>query len=161
MFTVNKKLILKQFSIVSLILVCASFYTQYEADAEEATQTIGVLCCAVTVVFFAAPFTMLQHVFRVKNCESLPFPLILATFIVSLEWFVYGVMIDDTFIQVISIGRLMITYFIDFVLCVCVCRFPMCWVVYWLVASCCSYSIQINRNTAGQCIDCLIKQLFK
>lgn len=119
MFTVNKKLILKQFSIVSLILVCASFYTQYEADAEEATQTIGVLCCAVTVVFFAAPFTMLQHVFRVKNCESLPFPLILATFIVSLEWFVYGVMIDDTFIQVISIWWLMIANFIDFVLFVC------------------------------------------
>lgn len=99
-FTVNKKSILKQFSIVSLILVLASFYTQYELNAEQATQTIGVLCCAVTVVFFAAPFTMLQHVIRVKNCESLPFPLILATFIVSLEWFVYGVLIDDTFIQV-------------------------------------------------------------
>lgn len=60
----------------------------------------GYLCCAVTVLFFAAPLTMLFHVVRVKNSESLPFPLIASSFFVSLQWFVYGLLIDDTFVQV-------------------------------------------------------------
>lgn len=60
----------------------------------------GYLCCIVTVVFFAAPLTMLMHVVRVRNSESLPFPLIASTFVVSLQWFVYGLLIDDTFVQV-------------------------------------------------------------
>lgn len=54
----------------------------------------------MTVLFFAAPLTMLFHVVRVKNSESLPFPLIASSFFVSLQWFVYGLLIDDTFVQV-------------------------------------------------------------
>lgn len=64
---------------------------------------IGLLCCFVTVLFFAAPLTMLLHVIKIKNVESLPFPLILSNFFVSLEWFVYGCLISDAFLQVISV----------------------------------------------------------
>lgn len=60
----------------------------------------GLLCCFVTVIFFAAPLTMLLHVIKIKNVESLPFPLILSNFFVSLEWFVYGCLINDAFLQV-------------------------------------------------------------
>lgn len=60
----------------------------------------GFICCAVTVLFFAAPLTMLFHVIKVKNSESLPFPLIASTFFVSLQWLIYGVLIDDAFVQV-------------------------------------------------------------
>lgn len=60
----------------------------------------GIMCCIVTVCFFAAPLTSLVHVIRVKNSESLPLPLIATSFFVSLQWLIYGVLISDSFIQV-------------------------------------------------------------
>lgn len=60
----------------------------------------GLLCCTVTVLFFAAPLTLLFHVVRVKNSESMPFPLIAATLFVSLQWVIYGILVDDTFVVV-------------------------------------------------------------
>lgn len=54
----------------------------------------------MSVLFFAAPLSMLLHVIRVKNSESLPFSLIASTFFVSLQWLIYGVLIDDAYVEV-------------------------------------------------------------
>lgn len=61
---------------------------------------IGLICCCVGVLFFASPLTVLAQVIRTKNTESLPFPIIIASFFVSLQWFFYGMLIEDSFIQV-------------------------------------------------------------
>lgn len=61
---------------------------------------MGVSCCIVTILFFAAPLASLMHVMKVKSSESLPFPIILSTFVVSLQWFLYGIIINDKFVQV-------------------------------------------------------------
>lgn len=53
----------------------------------------------MTVCFFAAPLTVLMHVIKTKSAESLPLPLIATSFIVSLEWLIYGIIISDPFIQ--------------------------------------------------------------
>lgn len=60
----------------------------------------GLICCGVGVLFFASPLTVLAQVIRTKNTESLPFPIIVSSFFVSLQWFVYGMLIEDSFIQV-------------------------------------------------------------
>lgn len=60
----------------------------------------GYLCCLVTVVFFAAPCCMLLQVFRMKSTEMLPFPLILTSFCVSVQWFIFGILINDSFLQI-------------------------------------------------------------
>lgn len=60
----------------------------------------GYLCCSVTVVFFAAPCCMLMQVFRIKSTEMLPFPLILSSFLVSTQWFIFGVLAHDLYLQV-------------------------------------------------------------
>ncbi|XP_037946313.1 sugar transporter SWEET1 [Teleopsis dalmanni] len=99
-FTVNKKPYLKQFSAVLLILLAVILYTNQETDNDKAVKIMGIVCCIVTVGFFAAPLTMLMHVIRVKNSESLPFPLISMSFLVSLQWLIYGVIISDSFIQI-------------------------------------------------------------
>lgn len=62
--------------------------------------SIGLVCCCVGVLFFASPLTKLAHVIHTKNTESLPFPIIIASFFVSLQWFIYGLLIEDKFIQV-------------------------------------------------------------
>lgn len=45
-----------------------------------------------TVIFSQA------HVIQKKSAESLPFPVIVSTFVVSLQWFVYGELLHDSFI---------------------------------------------------------------
>jgi uncharacterized protein with PQ loop repeat len=60
----------------------------------------GILCCSVGVFFFASPLIKLKHVIQTRNSSSLPFPIIVASFFVTLQWFIYGYIIGDSFIQV-------------------------------------------------------------
>lgn len=86
--------------LILLVLICAIIYSQYEDDLELAKRHMGITCCIVTILFFGAPLASLMHVIKVKSSESLPFPIILSTFIVSLQWFLYGIIINDKFVQV-------------------------------------------------------------
>lgn len=75
-------------------------YIQHKDNFEEAKNSLGIVCCVVTILFFAAPLASFLHVVRVKNTESLPFPIILASFVVSMQWLMYGMLLEDKFIQV-------------------------------------------------------------
>ncbi|XP_068143792.1 sugar transporter SWEET1 isoform X1 [Drosophila tropicalis] len=100
-FTVNKRCYVKQFAFVLLILIGVIWYTnRLTAQPKQMIQITGIVCCVVTVCFFAAPLTSLVHVIRVKNSESLPLPLISTSFFVSLQWLIYGILISDSFIQI-------------------------------------------------------------
>ncbi|XP_058460472.1 sugar transporter SWEET1 isoform X1 [Malaya genurostris] len=118
-FSVNKRIVIRQtLAVGSFILIC-TLYSAYETDVDKIIRVIGMLrndtvpnykllsmifiglvCCCVGVLFFASPLTKLAHVIRTKNTESLPFPIIVASFFVSLQWFIYGLLIDDRFIQI-------------------------------------------------------------
>lgn len=63
-------------------------------------QVSGLLCCSVGVFFFASPLIKLKYVIETKNTSCLPFPIILASFFVTLQWWFYGNLISDSFIQV-------------------------------------------------------------
>nr|CAD7395639.1 unnamed protein product [Timema cristinae] len=93
LYCVKKSLVCRQMFTACTVLV-------YETDLIVAKHRVGLLCCFVTIIFFAAPLTMLAHVIRVKSAETLPFSLILATFVVSAQWFLYGYLLNDFFIQV-------------------------------------------------------------
>lgn len=126
-FTLNKKVALRQFVLAVAILLGAVSYTEfYEEDRQEALDVMGTwfqfiynwqwshlisiinrlnsftgyLCCSVTVVFFAAPCCMLLQVIRIKSTEMLPLPLILTSFLVSVQWFLFGLLASDTFLQI-------------------------------------------------------------
>lgn len=60
----------------------------------------GYICCTVTVLFFAAPCCMLMDVIRTKSTEMLPLPLILMSFIGSVQWFAFGLIANDLFLQI-------------------------------------------------------------
>lgn len=60
----------------------------------------GYLCCVITVLFFAAPCCMLMQVFRKRSTDMLPLPLIFMSFLVSVQWFAFGVIADDVFLQI-------------------------------------------------------------
>jgi uncharacterized protein with PQ loop repeat len=49
---------------------------------------------------FVFAFTLQTHVLSVKSVDSLPLPLIMATFVCCLQWLIYGHILGDPFIQV-------------------------------------------------------------
>ena len=69
-----------------------------EADDRERT-ILGYLAAGLSVAFCAAPLFQAGHVIRTRNTESLPFPLIFMTFLVTAQWWLFGVIIDDAFVQ--------------------------------------------------------------
>ncbi|XP_035730168.1 sugar transporter SWEET1-like [Vespa mandarinia] len=99
LYSVKKSVTLRQFAAATCFLAIVYFYVAYETNKEIAAKYIGLISCSVTILFFASPLVMLAHVLRIKNTESLPFPIILASLIVSCQWFVYGYLINDQFIQ--------------------------------------------------------------
>ena len=61
---------------------------------------LGIVGCAMGVGFFASPLASLAQVIRTRCTEVLPFPLIVANFFVTSQWWLYGIILDDNFILV-------------------------------------------------------------
>ena len=100
LYSVKKSKTIKQMIAATCFLGTVYFYSFYEENAVLAAKYVGLFSCTVTVLFFASPLMMLAHVIRVKSTESLPFPIIMASLIVSSQWFAYGCLINDPFIQI-------------------------------------------------------------
>lgn len=100
LFTVRKRETLKAFSLSSIGLAILFMYASVQTDRIRATEVIGCIGIFVSLIFFASPLANLRSVIRAKSTESLPFSMILSSFIVTLLWFVYGELINDPFIQV-------------------------------------------------------------
>lgn len=94
-----KKIVLKQLKLlVNLNIYIYIFETNRMKI--EILLFLGYVCCTITVLFFAAPCCMLMEVFRKKSTEMLPMPLILMSFLVSIQWFVFGMIAKDLFLQI-------------------------------------------------------------
>ncbi|XP_043477247.1 sugar transporter SWEET1 [Leptopilina heterotoma] len=99
LYSVKKSTILKQL-IGSITFVTFVFtYSMLEPNRALAAQRIGFLSCSTTIFFFASPLTMLAYVIRIKSAESLPFPIIISSLICCCQWFAYGCIQKDLFIQ--------------------------------------------------------------
>ncbi|KAK3872196.1 hypothetical protein Pcinc_022712, partial [Petrolisthes cinctipes] len=69
------------------------------AEPEVINSRVGLLCCVGSIVFCAAPLISLTEVFRTQCTDVLPFPLILATFLVTGLWWLYGLILQNPFVQ--------------------------------------------------------------
>ncbi|XP_043268077.1 sugar transporter SWEET1 [Venturia canescens] len=58
----------------------------------------GMIVTVLLILLIASPFLHLGEVLRTKSTEMLPFPLILMGTLVSFQWLLYGLLIDDAFI---------------------------------------------------------------
>ncbi|XP_066995561.1 sugar transporter SWEET1 [Anabrus simplex] len=102
-YSPKKSVVLKQLFVSVIIQLLTAFYDWYEDDADALRSTIGLLCLFLTVSFFAAPLAQVKHVIQCRSTESLSFVTIVATFIVTLQWFIYGIILDDYYIQIPNI----------------------------------------------------------
>lgn len=101
-YSIKKSTTLKQIIVAIALLVAILWYSfyYYTSDIVGVTDLIGFVCCTMTIIFFAAPLTSVFHVIKTKSAEVMPYPLIVGTLITSILWYLYGVIIDDSFVQI-------------------------------------------------------------
>ncbi|VDK53243.1 unnamed protein product [Anisakis simplex] len=59
---------------------------------------LGIICLCLNVADFAAPLANIKYVIRKRSSQTLPLPLCIANFLVSNEWFIYGLLKDDFYL---------------------------------------------------------------
>ncbi|KAH0552237.1 hypothetical protein KQX54_007565 [Cotesia glomerata] len=91
--------LISQFLSAVLFIAIVYSWSIVEEDKSLATEHVGILSCGFTILFFASPLTMLAHVIKHKSADSLPFPVIISSLVVSCQWFAYGSLIGDPYIQ--------------------------------------------------------------
>ncbi|KAL0098824.1 hypothetical protein PUN28_020769 [Cardiocondyla obscurior] len=99
-YNVKRSVTIKQFTIAICLVLFVYIYSIYQKNQTVAVRHVGFLSCSLTILFFASPLTSLAHVVRMKSTESLPFPIIISSMIVSCQWFAYGCLLSDQFIQI-------------------------------------------------------------
>ncbi|KAI5420353.1 Bidirectional sugar transporter sweet2, variant 2 [Lathyrus oleraceus] len=70
------------------------------ADSSMRRMFVGCLSCASLISMFASPLFIINLVIRTKSVEFMPFCLSLSTFLMSVSFFLYGLLSDDVFIYV-------------------------------------------------------------
>jgi len=90
----------KKIFITLLFVVFVHLYIQHEEDIEKVQYTVGLLGASMSVAYCSAPLASIQHVFRTKSTEVLPYYLIVATILVTGQWTLYGHIIKDNFVKV-------------------------------------------------------------
>ncbi|KAK7060073.1 hypothetical protein SK128_024248 [Halocaridina rubra] len=84
------------FSVAGVVLYFA-FLSDMAMDM--LNYRVGLVCCMASIIFCASPLASLTEVFKTQSTECLPFPLILATCLVTGLWWLYGIIIANSFVQ--------------------------------------------------------------
>lgn len=73
----------------------------------------GIITTALMLLLIASPLFQLEEVMRSQSTECLPFPMIFMGTLASFSWLLYGIIINDAFIQIqnlvgflLSVGQL-------------------------------------------------------
>lgn len=82
-----------------ITIVLIAFIVTCAASSSDMIFFSGLAACVSSVVTSASPLAGLGEVMRTKSTESLPFLMIVLGFMVNLVWFIYGVLVGDTFVS--------------------------------------------------------------
>ncbi|VDN06406.1 unnamed protein product [Thelazia callipaeda] len=97
----TKKRCIKLIFLEVLFLISVHYYVYYYGlPVEDARSHLGLCCMVFNVFSVASPLEALREVFRTRCTETMPLPLCCFTFLVTMEWLLYGVLIDDFYIKV-------------------------------------------------------------
>jgi len=100
-YTSDRSSYLRSIGSAVLFLMVVSFYFQYFVpNRETAVFRAGLLASIATVIMFGSPLASLRNVVQKQSTESLSLPLCFANLIVPIEWVLYGILINDKFVQV-------------------------------------------------------------
>ncbi|KAK9501833.1 hypothetical protein O3M35_012488 [Rhynocoris fuscipes] len=74
-------------------------YAQIE-NKDRIEFTFGIIVTVMMLSLIGAPLLNLKEIIRSKDTSALPFPLILSGSVVTSLWLLYGIIIENVFIQI-------------------------------------------------------------
>jgi solute carrier family 50 protein (sugar transporter) len=87
-------------TIITVMLILVEYYQM------QAVHFLGLTSMLFNVINFGAPLAGVRVVLERRNCESLPLPLCTANLLVSSQWTLYGVLVNDIYIIVSFLNSL-------------------------------------------------------
>ncbi|XP_072157751.1 sugar transporter SWEET1 isoform X1 [Bemisia tabaci] len=73
-------------------------YAQWEYE-HKVEFRFGLITTSIMFALISAPLLSLGEIIRTKNSASLPFPLIVSSLFVTSLWLLYGIIIENIFVQ--------------------------------------------------------------
>uniref|UniRef100_A0A1I7WUU7 Sugar transporter SWEET1 n=1 Tax=Heterorhabditis bacteriophora TaxID=37862 RepID=A0A1I7WUU7_HETBA len=90
-----RRMIAMEVCIITIMLYLINFGDL----SNQGMEPLGYICILLNIINIGAPLFQVGEVIRSKSSESLPLPLCIACFFVSMQWLLYGIIIDDFIIQ--------------------------------------------------------------
>jgi solute carrier family 50 protein (sugar transporter) len=84
--------------IIVLIAICSSLLLSVHFFGHHVYHPLGIVCMVLNIADFGAPLAGLRVVIRRRATSTLPLPLCIANFMVSTEWFLYGLLVRDLYL---------------------------------------------------------------
>ncbi|PAV86736.1 hypothetical protein WR25_20947 isoform B [Diploscapter pachys] len=84
--------------IFAMVVFCAGIISSVHFFGMKIFHPLGIFCLTLNVADFAAPLAGLRVVIRRYATSTLPLPLCIANFMVSTEWFIYGLLLNDFYL---------------------------------------------------------------
>ncbi|CAJ0601781.1 unnamed protein product [Cylicocyclus nassatus] len=78
--------------------MCTSLILSVKFFGMKVFHPLGIVCMTLNIADFAAPLAGLRVVIRRGATSTLPLPLCIANFMVSSEWFLYGLLVKDVYL---------------------------------------------------------------
>ncbi|KAK6011809.1 mtN3/saliva family protein [Ostertagia ostertagi] len=81
-----------------VVTMCTTLILSVHFFGMKVFHPLGIVCMTLNIADFAAPLAGLRVVIRRGATSTLPLPLCIANFLVSSEWFLYGVLVRDVYL---------------------------------------------------------------
>ena len=94
----SKCRLLCSFVVVGVALTIVVWETLVAEDQKLATENLGFVGMIVCVGMFASPLSTIRTVIRTKSAKSLPFSIIIANFVTTVLWTIYGLIKENPYI---------------------------------------------------------------
>jgi|UniRef100_A0AC35G5G2 solute carrier family 50 protein (sugar transporter) len=99
-----------KFIAAIIVIICATvWYVNSDRALEEKQNVLGTICMVLNIAAIGSPLADIGQVIRNKSTESLPFALCVANMIVSVQWLLYGILVDDFYIKMPNIVAVIIS----------------------------------------------------
>ena len=87
-------------SLCCLFLFSVLGYVNYVSAPQNAATALGYVASTASVALFGSPLVSMAAVIRSKSTEGMVFSFALLGFITSVSWLLYGLLLNNMFIQV-------------------------------------------------------------
>ncbi|CAD6198842.1 unnamed protein product [Caenorhabditis auriculariae] len=94
----TKKKLWITIKVLGVAAICTSLVLSVHFFGMKVFHPLGIICLTLNIADFAAPLAGLRVVIRRCATSTLPLPLCIANFLVSSEWFLYGLLVHDFYL---------------------------------------------------------------